>query len=465
MSGDALRVAETEIPGLLVLDLPVHADARGWFKENWQREKMLALGLPDFRPVQQNVSYNVAAGTTRGIHAEPWDKLVSIASGRAYCVWVDLREGPTFGRRVALELGPERAVFVPRGVGNSYQTLVPDTAYSYLVNEHWRPDAAYTFVNLADESLAIDWPFPLDEVELSPADRGHPALRDVDPLPARRVVVIGGDGQLGRALRIELPGARFVTRRELDLGVPGAIEAHDWSDAAAIVVAAAYTAVDEAETPDGRRAAWRINAEAVAEAADVAERLRVPLVTVSSDYVFDGVRTRHDVDEGVAPLGVYGQTKAAGEFAARRCARHYIVRTSWVVGEGANFVRTMASLAERGVDPSVVDDQFGRLTFAGDLAGGIRHLLQTRAPYGTYQLSNGGAPQSWFEIARAVFEMLGHDPDRVRPVSGEEYGRGLAAAPRPRHSTLDLAKIEATGFRVRDARKALREYLGEGRTP
>ena len=86
-----LRVEETNVPGLLVFDLPVHGDNRGWFKENWQRAKMTELGLPDFGPVQNNISFNAKKGVTRGIHAEPWDKYISIATGSVFGAWVDLR--------------------------------------------------------------------------------------------------------------------------------------------------------------------------------------------------------------------------------------------------------------------------------------------------------------------------------------------------------------------------------------
>ena len=88
-----LAVAETGIVGLKVVDLAVHGDSRGWFKENWQREKMVAAGLPDFGPVQNNISFNQAVGVTRGIHAEPWDKYISIATGAVFGAWVDLRPG------------------------------------------------------------------------------------------------------------------------------------------------------------------------------------------------------------------------------------------------------------------------------------------------------------------------------------------------------------------------------------
>lgn len=179
--GKALRIRTTLIPEFLVIDLTVHQDNRGWFKENWQREKMLALGLPDFEPVQNNISYNDEVGVTRGIHAEPWDKFISVATGRVFGAWVDLRSGPSFGNVFTCEIDPSIAVYVPRGVGNAYQTLEPQTAYTYLVNAHWSPDASYTFLNLADEQAAIDWPIPLSEAIRSEKDLEHPRMPQVVP--------------------------------------------------------------------------------------------------------------------------------------------------------------------------------------------------------------------------------------------------------------------------------------------
>ena len=457
--GKRLSAVPTPIPGLTVFELPVPGDNRGWFKENWQREKMTALGLPDFAPVQNNISFNDAVGTTRGIHAEPWDKYVSVAAGRIFGAWVDLREGPSFGAVYTTEIDPSRAIFVPRGVGNAYQTLEPDTAYTYLVNDHWSPDATYTFLNLADETAAVAWPIPLDSVEISAKDKAHPRLADVSPMRPKRTLVLGANGQLGRALRVALPDAEFAGRDEFDLTDPAAWTSRRWRDYGAIVNAAAYTAVDRAETPEGRAAAWAVNVAAVGELARVAAANGVTLVHVSSDYVFDGTREVHGEDEPFTPLGVYGQTKAAGDAVVATVPRHYIVRTSWVIGEGTNFVRAMASLAERGVDPAVVDDQVGRLSFAEDIAAGIVHLLGTGAPYGTYNLSNGGTPASWAEIAQRVFTLTGHDAARVTGVSTAEYFAGKSAAPRPLRSVLDLGKLEATGVVPRDQFAALEAYL------
>lgn len=459
----ALTARETPIPGVVLYDLPVHGDNRGWFKENWQREKMLALGLPDFGPVQNNISFNEKAGTTRGIHAEPWDKYISVATGRIFGAWVDLREGPSFGTVFTAELDPSQAIFIPRGVGNAFQTLEDHTAYTYLVNDHWSADAQgqYTFLNLADETAAIDWPIPLEQAELSDKDKAHPRLADVVPMKPKKVLVLGADGQLGRALRKTYDGdasVEFAGRAEFDLTDPAAYE-RNWKNYSAIINAAAYTAVDAAETPEGRRLAWEINVSAVARLARIATSNRLTLVHVSSDYVFDGTRETHPEDEPFSPLGVYGQTKAAGDAVVSVVPQHYIVRTSWVIGDGSNFVRTMASLAERGVEPSVVNDQIGRLAFTQDIAAGIEHLLASGAPYGTYNLSNTGDPASWAEIAASVYELNGKPRQAVTGVSTEDYFRDKVAAPRPLNSALELGKLEAAGFLPADAAARLAEYV------
>ncbi|ASN54035.1 dTDP-4-dehydrorhamnose reductase [Sinomonas sp. R1AF57] len=464
-----LTVQGTAIPGLLLLDLPVHGDGRGWFKENWQRQKMTGLGLPDFGPVQNNISFNATAGTTRGIHAEPWDKYVSVATGRIFGAWVDLREGPTFGAVVTAELDPSRAVFVPRGVGNAFQTLQDGTAYTYLVNDHWSAEVQgeYTFLNLADETVAIPWPIPLADAELSEKDRAHPRLAQVAPMRPRTVLVLGANGQLGRALRDaygadDSPAAvEFATRSEFDLADPGAYASRDWSQYGAVVNAAAYTAVDKAETPEGRREAWAVNAGAVAKLARVAAEHRITLVNVSSDYVFDGTIAVHSEDEPFSPLGVYGQSKAAGDAAVAAVPRHYTVRTSWVIGDGNNFVRTMARLAAQGVSPAVVDDQMGRPTFTQDLAAGIRHLLDTQAPYGTYNLSCSGETASWADVAAEVFAVAGRHPgDIQRTTTAAYFADRPHTAPRPLNSTLDLHRIESTGFTPQRWEDRLRTYLG-----
>ena len=172
-----MKVSETGIPGLLHVELDVHGDVRGWFKESYQREKLEAAGLPRLDVVQHNVSYNEQVGVTRGIHAEPWDKYVSPAYGRVFTAIADLREGPTYGRVETFELGPGQGLYIPRGCGNSFCTLDPHTVYSYLVNEHWSPQAEYVLVNLFDPTLAVPWPLPREQMVVSDKDLGHPVLQ------------------------------------------------------------------------------------------------------------------------------------------------------------------------------------------------------------------------------------------------------------------------------------------------
>ena len=177
-----LAVTESPIPGLFVIDLPLHGDNRGWFKENYQKEKMEALGLPPLDVVQNNFSYNVERGVTRGLHAEPWEKYISVANGSVFGAWVDLRAGDSFGETFSVEITPDKAVFVPRGVANGYQTLTEHVTYTYLVNEHWSPDAKYTFVNAFDPEVGIAWPIAKTDSIVSEKDEGHPLLSDVIPM-------------------------------------------------------------------------------------------------------------------------------------------------------------------------------------------------------------------------------------------------------------------------------------------
>src|SRR4051794_29626572 len=179
---DKLAVRETVIPGFYEVNLELHGDKRGWFKENYQQAKMEALGLPHFEVVQNNFSYNAELGVTRGLHAEPWDKFISVANGRVFGAWVDLRKGDNFGKVFTLEIDPSKAVFVPRGVANAYQTLEPNLTYTYLVNEHWSPEAKYASVNLFDSALNVQWPIQQDKAVVSDKDLANPLLKDITPM-------------------------------------------------------------------------------------------------------------------------------------------------------------------------------------------------------------------------------------------------------------------------------------------
>lgn len=174
----------TAIPGLLIFNVSDVSDERGYFQEKFQKEKLIKAGLPEsFTIVQNSLSYNKDAGVIRGIHAEPWDKYITVVTGRVFAAYVDLREGDTFGKVVTTTIDKNTAVYLPEGVGNSFQTLEPDTNYLYSVNSHWSADNydKYCFVNLADKDLSIEWPIALDQSVMSERDRNHPLLQNVPP--------------------------------------------------------------------------------------------------------------------------------------------------------------------------------------------------------------------------------------------------------------------------------------------
>ena len=266
-------------------------------------------------------------------------------------------------------------------------------------------------------------------------------------------LVLGSSGQLARHLRELLPGATFCGREALDLAIP-----RDVSDAieamrpSAIVNAAGYTAVDEAESEPAL--AWRINAESVAAAAVAATALDVPFVHVSTDYVFDGNKTSDYVEaDATNPLGVYGATKLAGELAARAlCKKSWILRASWLFGEhGTNFVRTMLRLASTRDELRVVADQRGRPTYAGDLAALIAELV--RRPeilrFGTFH-AVGGPVVSWHEFAQLIVEQAFEQGMirkcvPVRPITTADYP---TPARRPANSALapSIELAHATGL-------------------
>lgn len=175
----------TDIPGLLIFDITYVGDDRGYFQEKYQKAKLVAAGMPEaFVVVQNSLSYNKEAGVTRGFHAEPWDKYISVITGKVFAAYVDLRKGPSFGKVVTVEIDANKAVFLPQGVANSFQTLESDTYYLYSVNQHWSADNydKYCFVNLADPDIGTQWPISLDKAVVSDRDRNHPLLKDVKPL-------------------------------------------------------------------------------------------------------------------------------------------------------------------------------------------------------------------------------------------------------------------------------------------
>lgn len=263
-----------------------------------------------------------------------------------------------------------------------------------------------------------------------------------------RLLVFGANGQVGHEL-CRLGGTSVIglTRGDADVTVAEEVDRTVAASGCDVVInAAAYTAVDRAEAE--AEIAYAVNRDGAATLARAAARHGMPIVHLSTDYVFDGTkRSAYEEDDPIAPLGVYGASKAAGEDAVRRAHdQHIILRTSWVFGAwGHNFVKTMLRLAEERAEIGVVDDQAGCPTPAADLARAIAAGCAQAGPHswGTYHLSGAG-PTTWFGFAREIFDqrarITGRVPPRLRPLTTAEYP---TAAPRPANSELDCSRIRA----------------------
>lgn len=274
-----------------------------------------------------------------------------------------------------------------------------------------------------------------------------------------KIIIIGANGQLGTALKTKYPGAQFADIDELDITDKQSVANFDWTGIEVIINAAAYTNVDGAETAEGRVMAWSVNADAVANLVAAAAQHNATLVHISTDYVFDGTRDNHPEDEAFAPLNVYGSSKAAGDIAVSLAPKFYILRTSWVIGDGKNFVRTMLELAQKGINPMVVSDQIGRLTFTTELVLAIDHIITNELPYGTYNVSNSGDPTSWADITREIYKLAGLSNTVTDATTAEYFDGKENIAPRPLKSTLDLGKIQSTSFTSNDWRDELKAYV------
>ncbi|HET9721996.1 MAG TPA: NAD(P)-dependent oxidoreductase [Candidatus Saccharimonadales bacterium] len=276
-----------------------------------------------------------------------------------------------------------------------------------------------------------------------------------------KFLITGADGQLGRALQAKYPNARATDSQELDITDQQAVSDFDWGNISTIINAAAYTDVDGAETQEGRVAAWRVNGHGVVNLTAAAIKHDVTLVHISTEYVFDGRQNPHTEDEPFSPLSVYGASKAAGEIVASMAPKHYILRASWLVGDGKNFVRTMLGLGQNGTAPTVVADQIGRLTFSDELVKAIDHLLKQGSVYGVYNVSSDGQPASWADVAREIFKNAGFSLQVTDTTTEKYYANKPTSAKRPLSSVFDLTKIKSTGLKLQDWRDDLKVYISK----
>ncbi|STZ76407.1 dTDP-4-dehydrorhamnose reductase [Bergeriella denitrificans] len=283
-----------------------------------------------------------------------------------------------------------------------------------------------------------------------------------------RILLTGSKGQLARCFRDRLPESWELIATDsasLDISDPDAVKqmVHNFQPDA-IVNAAAFTAVDKAETESD--AAFAVNAAAVRNLAAAAREVHARFVHVSTDYVFDGsAKVPYRESDCPNPQSIYGKSKLAGELLALDAnPESIIVRTAWLFSEyGNNFVKTMMRLAGERDSLSVVADQYGCPTYAGDLADAVIALLQRASARGIFHYG-GNKSVSWFEFTQAIFQTAaaqidGFKAPELKAIASSEYPM---PTPRPAYSVLDCRRIEAeSGVKASDWRKALSEILGK----
>lgn len=280
-----------------------------------------------------------------------------------------------------------------------------------------------------------------------------------------RVLVTGADGQLGRSIRRAAVGLTdsyiFTDVAELDITnreeVMRYVAEHEVD---VIVNCAAYTDVERAESDEQR--AYLLNATAVGYLAEAAKASGALLVHISTDYIFMGGCCAMLTEEShPQPINAYGRTKLSGEEAVMASGCHYmIVRTAWLYSEfGKNFVRTMLRLTAEKEEVRVVSDQLGTPTYAGDLAEALVRIISERNfREGIYHYTNLGEC-SWWQFAREIARISGHEGCVVTPCTTAEYG---AAAPRPHYAVLDKSKFVRTfNIEIPQWRESLKKCIDE----
>ncbi len=291
-----------------------------------------------------------------------------------------------------------------------------------------------------------------------------------------KVLVTGVKGQLGHDVVNELTKRNHeavgVDIEEMDITNPASVnKVIPETSPDAVIHCAAWTAVDAAEEKENRQTVVKVNSEGTRTIATVCKELDIPMMYLSTDYVFDGQGSKpwKPDQTDYAPLNVYGETKLAGEQAVSQILdKYFIIRIAWVFGtHGNNFIKTMLRLGANHDLLTVVDDQIGTPTYTYDLARLLVDMIETKQ-YGYYHATNEGGYISWYEFACEIFRQaaaLGHscyDTKHltVKPVSTAEYG--LSKAIRPFNSRLDKQKLTEKGFNPLPTwQDALARYLSE----
>ncbi|PIP21467.1 MAG: dTDP-4-dehydrorhamnose reductase [Candidatus Nealsonbacteria bacterium CG23_combo_of_CG06-09_8_20_14_all_40_13] len=279
-----------------------------------------------------------------------------------------------------------------------------------------------------------------------------------------RVLVTGGNGQLGRALKKVLPekDSFFVDKEQMDITDKKEVLKKILKISPQVIIhCAAYTDVDGSEL--NQKLAFKVNRGGAANVAAAAKKISAAMVYISTDYVFDGRKKTPYSEAGKTnPLGIYGQSKLAGERQVQKILKKFfIVRTAWLYGEGKNFPKTILNLTKTKKEINVVSDQFGSPTYTLDLARGLSKLILTQK-YGLYHFTNSGSC-SWFQFAQKILKLKNKNNVKIIPITTQQWSKiKPGGAPRPNYTVLNTHKFQKT-FKIkpRSWQSALKDYMKE----
>lgn len=460
-----MKIIETEIEEVLIIEPKVLTDHRGWFTETYSNQEYTKLGI-NVNFVQDNHSLSIQKGTLRGLHFQKnpkaQTKLVRCTKGKILDVAVDLRRGSsTYKKWVAVELSEEnkKQLLIPKGFAHGFLTLTDNVEVQYKVDEYYSSEYDRC-IRYDDPDIGIEW--GVDNPILSEKDINSPYLKDSDVNFSLKVLVTGANGQLGYDLvkKLKELDINVVATSRSVFDITNEEETRNYiflQKPDIIIHCAAYTSVDKAESE--RELCYFVNVEGTRNISKIAKELNAKLVYISTDYVFDGgSKIPYHEDEPTNPINYYGYTKEQGESIVRNLVnKYFIIRTSWVFGaNGDNFVKKILGLSQLTNKIDVVNDQIGAPTFTKDLAIFIIELMLTNN-YGIYHGVNEGYC-TWYEFAKEICEISGIEVN-INPVRSNEYS---TVARRPSNSRLSKRNIEKAGIkRLPHWKDALERFIKE----
>ncbi|MEZ4526945.1 MAG: dTDP-4-dehydrorhamnose reductase [Desulfobacterales bacterium] len=472
-----MNIIPTSLKEVLIIEPSVFKDPRGFFMETFQENRYRESGI-DRHFVQDNLSFSVR-GTLRGLHYQirhPQAKLVQAVSGEIFDVAVDIRPGsPTFGKWTGVILSDQnhRQLFIPEGFAHGFCVLSKTAHFLYKCSDFYAADDEGGILWF-DPEIGIQWPVEHPSFLKRPLSPPCPMRSGSASCGEERkmnILIVGSKGQLGWELMRQ--GADFtllgLDLPELDITRPESIAecAKDFRPDL-LINAAAYTNVDKSESDT--QTAFAVNKDGAANLADFCKTAKIPLIHISTDFVFDGKKTSPYLEsDPVSPLGVYGKSKAEGEEEVRnRRKEHIIVRTAWLYGvHGHNFVKTMIRLGQEREKLGVVADQHGCPTCAADLAEALLRIAQQigsgkNVSWGTYHYCGKGIT-SWHGFTEKIIETARqYFPMRTKQVNAITTDQYPTPAQRPAYSALDCTRIQANfGVETKDWKESLKKTIAQ----